>query len=74
MAELSSKKRDNLPSSDFGIPSQRKYPMPDKAHAENALSRAKAAYDEGKLSKDTYEHIVRMADEKLGETPKGHGG
>ncbi|MDE2472044.1 MAG: hypothetical protein KGL35_25770 [Bradyrhizobium sp.] len=28
-----------MKSSDFALPSQRKYPIPDKAHARNALSR-----------------------------------
>ena len=33
MAELSTKKRNSEPKSDFGLPEERKYPMPDKSHA-----------------------------------------
>jgi hypothetical protein len=40
MATLSSKRRRSLPKSAFAIPSQRKYPIHDKAHARNALARA----------------------------------
>jgi hypothetical protein len=39
MAELTSKARNRLPSSSFAIPSQRKYPVTDIAHARNALAR-----------------------------------
>jgi hypothetical protein len=39
MAELTAKKRNNLPSRDFAIPSERKYPINDAAHARNALAR-----------------------------------
>lgn len=39
MSNLSSKARNKLPSSDFAIPSQRKYPIEDMAHARNALAR-----------------------------------
>lgn len=42
MAKLSTKSRKNLPSSDFGLPKQRKYPIEDKAHARNALARVPA--------------------------------
>ena len=33
MAELTTKKRNSEPKSDFGLPDERKYPMPDKSHA-----------------------------------------
>lgn len=36
-ADLSSKERNNLPDSDFGLPKQRRYPMPDKAHVFAAI-------------------------------------
>lgn len=36
-ADLSSKERNNLPDSDFGLPKQRRYPMPDKAHVLAAI-------------------------------------
>lgn len=32
MAKLSTEKREELPKTTFGLPEQRKYPMPDKSH------------------------------------------
>ena len=40
MGVLTTKRRKELPKSDFGLPGSRAYPMPDKAHARNAKSRA----------------------------------
>ncbi|MBD53014.1 MAG: hypothetical protein CL450_06940 [Acidimicrobiaceae bacterium] len=40
MAKLTSKQRNKLRKSQFALPSQRKYPINDKAHARNALARA----------------------------------
>lgn len=44
MAKLSMAQRKKLPLSDFAVPSKApgpgSYPMPDKAHAANAKSRA----------------------------------
>ena len=37
--ELSTKQRKKLSKKEFALPSQRKYPIPDKAHARNALAR-----------------------------------
>lgn len=39
MARLTSRKRRGLKKSSFAIPSKRKYPIHDKAHARNALAR-----------------------------------
>jgi hypothetical protein len=39
MAKLTSKKRKSLKKSSFALPSKRKYPIHDKAHARNALFR-----------------------------------
>jgi hypothetical protein len=40
MATLRSSKRNVLPDSAFALPSQRKYPIHDVAHAKAALARA----------------------------------
>ena len=40
MARLTAATRRSIPSSQFGLPSQRAYPMPDRAHAANAKARA----------------------------------
>lgn len=42
MAKLTAKKRNKLPKKAFAIPSKRKYPIPDKSHARNALARVSA--------------------------------
>lgn len=39
MAKLTSKGRKRIKSSNFAIPSERKYPIHDKSHARNALAR-----------------------------------
>lgn len=39
MAVLTTEERKRVPESKFGLPAKRKYPMPDKAHARNALAR-----------------------------------
>jgi len=64
---LTSKKRSKLKDSVFGLPEQRKYPMPDKSHAANAKARAKQALDAGKLSKADYDKVCRKADSILGK-------
>jgi len=40
MAKLSYKRRQELPASEFAIPSERKYPLDTKNRARDALSRA----------------------------------
>lgn len=50
MAKLTTTRRNDLPTSDFGMPGERKYPMPDKSHARNALARVSQAQHEGKIS------------------------
>lgn len=37
--ELSTKDRKKLSKRSFALPEKRKYPIPDKAHARNALAR-----------------------------------
>ena len=39
--KLTNDLRQKLPVSDFGLPAERKYPMPDKRHAALALAMAK---------------------------------
>lgn len=48
--ELTSKKRKKLPKSSFGLPGERKYPMPDRSHAVDAKARATQMVKRGKLS------------------------
>jgi hypothetical protein len=37
--DISTKQRKKLSKRDFALPGKRKYPIPDKAHARNALAR-----------------------------------
>ena len=67
MAELSTKKREKLPKSEFGLPEERKYPMPDKSHAANAKARASQQLDDGNLTKAEKAKIDRKADRILDE-------
>ena len=65
MAELTEAKRDKEPKSDFGLPEERKYPMPDKSHAANAKARASQQHDKGNLSAADEKKIDRKADKIL---------
>lgn len=66
MAKLKSVARNKLAASTFGIPSQRKYPMPDKSHAANAKARATQMVDKGKLSPAMASKIRAKANKMLG--------
>lgn len=66
MAKLTAKTRKALPQSDFGLPSEQKYPMPNKSHAANAKSRASQQFNAGKLSQSQLETIDSKADKLLG--------
>jgi hypothetical protein len=50
MGIISAARRKALPSSAFGEPGARKYPMPDKTHAANAKARATQQVKAGNLS------------------------
>ncbi|HEY7827389.1 MAG TPA: hypothetical protein VIB99_04090 [Candidatus Limnocylindrales bacterium] len=65
MAELTESKRDKEPKSDFGLPDERKYPMPDKSHAANAKARASQQVKKGNLSSAEKKKIDRKADQIL---------
>ena len=67
MAKLTSAARNHLSTSQFGLPGERKYPMPDRSHAANAKSRAKQQLNRGHLSLGAYKRILRKANRKLGE-------
>ena len=59
---LSSRQRDALPGSAFGLPATRQYPMPDESHAKNAKARAAQQLRAGNLSTRDYTTIVNKAD------------
>jgi hypothetical protein len=65
MAELSTKKRNAEPKAEFGLPDERKYPMPDKSHARNAKARASQQEKKGNLTAAEKKKIDRKADKIL---------
>lgn len=67
MPKLSSKSRKKMPKSEFGMPGERKYPMPDRSHAANAKSRASQMVKKGKLSKSAKVKIDNKANKILGK-------
>ncbi len=67
MAKLNAAERKRIPSSEFGLPGQRKYPMPDKAHARDAKARASQMVNKGRLSSSAAARIRAKADKVLGE-------
>lgn len=71
MAKLTSKSRAKLPKSDFGLPGDRKYPMPDKSHAANAKARATQMVNKGKLSESSKAKIDAKANRILDGGPRG---
>ena len=67
MAKLKAATRKKIPSSKFGLPGVRKYPMPDKSHAANAKARATQMVKKGKLSAASAARIRAKANRILGK-------
>jgi len=65
MAQLTEKKRDSLKESQFGLPEERKYPMPDKSHARNAKARAAQQKKKGTITAAEEKKIDSKADRIL---------
>lgn len=70
MAKLTSAKRNKIPKKEFGLPGEKKYPMPDKSHARNAKARASEMENKGKLSASSKAKIDAKADRILGKSKK----
>lgn len=70
MATLDAAERDKIPAKEFGMPGERKYPMPDTAHAQNAKARASQQKAKGNLSASEYKTIVAKANRVLGKGKK----
>jgi hypothetical protein len=67
MAKLTTAKRNSESSKEFGLPKERKYPMPDASHARNAKARASQMAQEGKLSAADKKKIDAKANKILGK-------
>jgi hypothetical protein len=65
MSKINAAKRNSEPKSEFGLPEQRKYPMPDAAHARNAKARASQMEHRGRLSASDKKKIDQKADRIL---------
>jgi hypothetical protein len=63
--KLTSKKRNKLPKSDFGLPKSEKYPVQDKSHAVNAKARASQMFKKGKLSESSKKKIDAKANKVI---------
>lgn len=74
MSVLKAATRNKLPKSDFGMPGERKYPMPDKSHARNAKARASEMEHKGRLSSSEKAKIDRKADRILDGGERGSKG
>lgn len=61
MATLTTRRRNTLPKSAFGLPGSRRFPMPDRAHAINAKARAAQQVKAGNLSKSSQAKINAKA-------------
>jgi hypothetical protein len=74
MAKLTAKSRNKIPSSEFGLAMERKYPVNDKAHAANAKARATQMVKKGKLSESSADTIRAKANRVLGAARHNTGG
>jgi hypothetical protein len=71
MAKLTAKARKAIPASKFALPGKNgkpgKYPVEDKPHAADALSRESAQVAKGKMSPVMAARIKHKADAVLGK-------
>lgn len=74
LAELSTKARKKLKKGSFAIPDDRKYPIPDKSHAQNALARVSqhgTPDEKAKVRKAVASKYPGMAKKKTSAAKKG---
>ena len=67
MATLTAATRRKIPTKEFGLPGERKYPMQDRSHAANAKARATQQLAKGNLSRAQKNKIDRKANAVLGK-------
>ena len=61
MATLTAAARNALPSSAFVFPKGRRFPIHDRSHAANALSRAAGTADEATVKRAVYRRYPALA-------------
>jgi len=67
MAKITSARRNALPSSKFGLPQERKYPLDTRGRAANAKGRATQQVKAGRLSPASAARIRAKANKILGK-------
>ena len=65
MVKLTTAKRKKIPKNEYGLPAEKKYPMPDRKHAANAKARASEMKKKGKLSSSNEAKINAKANKIL---------
>lgn len=70
MTTLTLKKRNALAEKTFGLPTERKYPMPDMSHAANAKARATQQVKAGNLAPAEKAKIDAKANKVLSKGKK----
>ncbi|MBL4707292.1 MAG: hypothetical protein JKY48_02475 [Flavobacteriales bacterium] len=68
MTKLTYSARKKLPSKEFALPSERKYPIYDKAHARNALSRVSQSASMKNLTPSQISTVTNKACKVLGSS------
>lgn len=63
--EMKAATRKKIPAKQFGLPAERKYPMPDKKHAANAKARATQMKNKGVISSGQKKKIDAKANKIL---------
>lgn len=61
-AKLTADERNALPDSDFAIPETREYPIHNRSHAENALSRSSGKPEEKRVRAAVHKRYPNMGD------------
>lgn len=64
--KMDAARRKSLPKSEFGLPSQRKYPVDTPGRAVNAKARATQMVAKGKLSPAMASRIKAKANKMMG--------
>lgn len=68
MAKLTTKQKNKMKPGTFGLPGERKYPMPNRAHAANAKARAAQQVKKGNLSAGGKAKVDAKANKILGKS------
>lgn len=73
MGILTKGMRDAIPTGEFGLPGERKYPVNDPSHARNALARASQQENAGNISPSQKAQIDAAAHAELNRShPNRH--